>query len=352
VYVDDRPKLLSEGDTIDIRGVTGVLGEDGSRFPLAGQFVVHDLTRNLTLKRPPGDSAGPLLIRGLTSFELRDVDGTYQLQRRIEIAEIEPPLGGGVWNKIVTVYPHGYVTGDEVFISGFVAAFRTKLLGLGPLALNNRYFKITVIDETGFTLDNETVDHSAPVPFVYPEGWVQRVDRLVDYPDVGTWASGGTVSVAGNQISNLDHLEGEEVTIVANGCLLDPVEVVGGVVVIDDPFSVAQVGLPYRSRLKTLPINLPTGTLTGVRKRTPEVVFKVVKTAGFSFGVSDQSLQGLINPGHDVRWGLPESLFDADIVEPVNSLWGESDSMIVQQDDPYPFTLLAIVLSVEANPNG
>lgn len=73
--------------------------------------------------------------------------------------------------------------------------------------------------------------------------------------------------------SGLDHLEGREISVFADGAMRSPVTVSGGSVTLDKPASIVVFGLDYApaSVARTLPVNLQSqrGLMTG-RKRQPK----------------------------------------------------------------------------------
>jgi len=104
--------------------------------------------------------------------------------------------------------------------------------------------------------------------------------------------SGLTVRGAGlTEISGLDHLEGHEVHILADGGVQPPQVVRKGRVGLQYPADVIQVGLPYRSLLTTVNFeaDLPDGTAQGRPKRTTHLQLRLLESAAGAAGAAPVS---------------------------------------------------------------
>jgi hypothetical protein len=103
------------------------------------------------------------------------------------------------------------------------------------------------------------------------------------FVDCGLTYSGTPV----NRVTGLSHLEGQTVSILADGATRTPQKVVSGAVSIGLPAaSLIHVGLPYVSRISTLPLadTGPAGTVQGARKRPHEVRLLLHETGGVAVG--------------------------------------------------------------------
>ncbi|MDQ4678173.1 hypothetical protein, partial [Stenotrophomonas maltophilia group sp. RNC7] len=80
----------------------------------------------------------------------------------------------------------------------------------------------------------------------------RRVEALEDafFVDAGLSYSGAPATTFGG----LDHLEGEEVNILADGAVMSRQVVTGGEVTLQQPASTVHVGLPITADLVTLPM--------------------------------------------------------------------------------------------------
>lgn len=103
------------------------------------------------------------------------------------------------------------------------------------------------------------------------------------YVDSGLSYNGTPVST----LSNLAHLEGEEVSVIIDGAVHPNVTVESGAVQLQYAGSKISIGLPYVAQLRTMPFEAGAadGTAQGKTMRINNVVFKLYKTGpGLSYG--------------------------------------------------------------------
>jgi hypothetical protein len=93
-------------------------------------------------------------------------------------------------------------------------------------------------------------------------------------------------------ISGLDHLEGEEVSVITDGYVHPNRTVNSGEIVLQKAASVVVIGLPYTATLKTMPIEAGAadGTAQGKQMRVSNVVVRLLETApGLYYGPSEDN---------------------------------------------------------------
>ncbi len=180
--------------------------------------------------------------------------------------------------------------------------------------------------------------NNMPVP-VYPNQW--------------------SISVPITVVSGLNHLEGMEVAILADGSIVPNQIVVGGTITLPQAASAIVVGLPFIAQVQTLYLN-PQGTPTttqGKRKGISAVTVRVESSRGVSVGVNqpDQSTQP--DNASPVWTGMTEikqrnalitagnaiPLFTGDERVIVSGAWDEKGQVAVQQTYALPLSLLAVV---------
>ncbi len=145
-------------------------------------------------------------------------------------------------------------------------------------------------------------------------------------------------------IAGLDHLEGERVQVLTDGAVHPDQTVTGGEISLGSPATVAQVGLGYSSRLETLDIEFGAtdGTALGKRQRTHEVTAKLFGTLGGRIGYDESHLEELpFRIGSDLM-GQSPPLFTGDKTITFPSDWNRRGRVLAAQDQPLPFTILAI----------
>ena len=162
-----------------------------------------------------------------------------------------------------------------------------------------------------------------------------------------TYDGASTTSLTG-----LGHMEGEKVKIWGDGAIIPDEIVVSGAITLDSAVSVAQVGLPYKHRGKTLRITggSESGTVIGKKKRNYEITFVLLDSYVFKYGPEDSKL---IEKDFRVvadAAGSGAPLFTGEETMRIEGGWEEDSRIIFESDEPAPFTLLAIAPNVSINP--
>ena len=178
------------------------------------------------------------------------------------------------------------------------------------------------------------------------------VNGEVVYTFNSTTYSTGSWGLSVSSISGLDHLEGKDVTVLADGGLDKPNKTVsnGSITLTHDAFIVT-AGLPYTQYIKTLPqdVGAQRGTAVGKIQRISEVAFKVNRShTGFSTGGSDAELQKVQFRSADTLMGTPEPLFTGIIPNiTFRNDYKYGSQIIIQNSDPLPIELQSIVSTID-----
>lgn len=158
---------------------------------------------------------------------------------------------------------------------------------------------------------------------------------------------GGTYDGApATTISGLDHLEGEEVSALADGVAYTGLTVSSGEITLPEAASVVHVGLPYTSTLRTLPVSMEAEAYgQGIQKNVNSVTLRVHEALGMSAGPSlDQMTQYPQRSTED--YGDPTALFSGIMEVVIIPNWDEEGQVYVQQALPLPVTISSQVLDV------
>lgn len=167
------------------------------------------------------------------------------------------------------------------------------------------------------------------------------------YVDAGLTYSGAPATV----LSGLSHLEGATVTVCADGASHPTRVVSGGSITLQRAASTAHVGLPYVHRGRTMRPEAGggDGTSQGKRKRAATVVFRFLETLGAKFGRDFEHLDPVQFRRTDDAMDTAPPLFSGDSTV----IWPggyDTDGYICwQQDQPLPFTLVAIFPQITTN---
>lgn len=149
--------------------------------------------------------------------------------------------------------------------------------------------------------------------------------------------------------SGLDHLEGEDVSVVADGevianpndSTLPVITVASGAITLTDAASVVHVGLPYLSDIETLDIDTPQGrSAKETKMNINRVNLFVEETQGLWAGQSEPAAvtDGLQRFEYD-----DDSLVTDAIKVNIESTWNSNGRIFVRQVDPKPVTILAAI---------
>lgn len=152
--------------------------------------------------------------------------------------------------------------------------------------------------------------------------------------------------------SGLDHLEGQSVSIVADGVVLNNQIVEGGQVVIEKAALSVQIGLPYTHIIEPLPPSVVNGGGTGRATRLVEAIFRIEDTASMRLdvgrGLKDVPLRQTAGP---IVLDAPPPLVSKDVK--VRALGWQSDGSkplwMIEQSVPLPFTLLSVTTELKVN---
>lgn len=160
------------------------------------------------------------------------------------------------------------------------------------------------------------------------------------FVDCGLTYDGSPVTT----ITGLDHLEGQVVSVLADGAVHPDRTVESGSIILVRAASVVHVGLGYVSDIQTLNIEAGAadGTAQGKTKRINRVVARLYKTLGLKYGPSEDKLDVFTFRTSADAMNSPPALFTGDIEINWNSGYDKEGSMYFRQDQPLPFTLLGL----------
>ena len=159
--------------------------------------------------------------------------------------------------------------------------------------------------------------------------------------------SGSAVST----ISGLDHLEGQTVSILANGATHPDKTVSSGSITLDRSSTSVKVGLAYTSLLQTMRLNAGSqnGTSQGKTKRIYDITVRMFETIGVEVGPDLSNLERIpFRSSADLMdEGIPPFTGDKEVEFRGNF---ETDGFIfVRQTQPLPFTILSLYPRLTTN---
>ena len=152
-------------------------------------------------------------------------------------------------------------------------------------------------------------------------------------------------------ISGLDHLEGQTVSILANGATHPDKTVSSGSVTLDRSSTSVKVGLAYTSLLQTMRLNAGSqnGTSQGKTKRIYDITVRMFETIGVEVGPDLDNLERIPfrSSTNLMDEGIPPFTGDKEVEFRGNY---ETDGFIfVRQTQPLPFTILSLYPRLQTN---
>ena len=169
------------------------------------------------------------------------------------------------------------------------------------------------------------------------EGMVAGCPTFPTEVPAGEWSIVTPTDVVGG----LWHLEGKNVSVLADGDAYLDLPVVDGQVTLEAAASKIVVGLPYLCRARTLPLNIMQQSLEGRRKDLLQVVTRVLRTRGLSIGPDFDSMVEFKDRTSEA-WGEMLRWFSGMISSSVNSGWEEDVYLCYEQSYPLPATILGL----------
>lgn len=178
--------------------------------------------------------------------------------------------------------------------------------------------------------------------------FVEQLDDTLNLDSALT----GEVETPATLWSGLDHLEGETVSIVANGEVKDAQTVISGAITLEEAASSIEIGLPFTHIIEPLPPSALGNAGAGRRIRLIQGTFRLQDTQSLKLdlgrGLNDIALRQL---GEDEILDAPPPLVSGDIR--VRALGWQTDGTAplwrIEQDVPLAFTLLSVTTEIKVN---
>lgn len=190
----------------------------------------------------------------------------------------------------------------------------------------------------------------------YTSGTVVTVEIKQAF-DKSSYASGAWYKST-DRIGNLWHLEGETISVLADGAVHPDVTVSGGYVTLDYQAFYVIMGYGYRGVLRTTAIepqdlSIPVG---GREKTVNKVGIKLLDSLGAKYGTSVKSLYNLTQPAYFTEgvdyYDRPARLFTG--VKMLPSIGGTEyeKKITIIQDSPLPCCVMGLIPFLEVEFGG
>ena len=152
-------------------------------------------------------------------------------------------------------------------------------------------------------------------------------------------------------ISGLDHLEGQTVSILANGATHPDKTVSNGSITLDRSSTNVKVGLSYSSILQTMRLDAGSqnGTSQGKTKRIYEITIRLFESVGVEVGESLDNMERIPfrTSSDPMDQGIPP--FTGDKAVEFRGNYDTDGFIFVRQTQPLPLTILSLYPELQTN---
>ena len=196
-----------------------------------------------------------------------------------------------------------------------------------------------------FTAINAHADFTVANPSAAIVVITETFDFGNDIEDAFFVDSGLTYSgSAATSISGLNHLEGQTVSILANGATHPDKVVASGAISLDRSVTKAHIGLAYNSILQTMRVDAggTEGTAQGKIKRIHDITLRLFNTAGISVGSSETEIDRIPFRSSANVMGSALPMFTGDKEVEFRGGFDNDGFIVIKQNQPLPATILAI----------
>lgn len=180
--------------------------------------------------------------------------------------------------------------------------------------------------------------------------YIERLEnRLFESQEKAFFVDSG-LTYAGDPVttvSGLGHLEGETVSILADGATCPPQVVTNGQVSIPHPANVITVGLPIDAEIQTLPIPqaLQAKVSHGMRYNVGTVWLRISESKGFFVGTDEKKMTEVKQRRTEAA-GSAVTLATDRLDITCYGDWNASGQVLIRQTDPLPLTLVELAAEV------
>lgn len=226
-------------------------------------------------------------------------------------------------------------------------------------------------EEDGYTFISET-----PTFFQAMEGWVLRAsggifnvtqfqssiqmhgrftqaptELLPDDPlnrvlkaNPGEWSIDPPIT----QVFGLDQFEGQEISVLADGGVVNGLVVSGGGITLPRPATKVVAGYGFQAQLQTMPLDLgnENNTVQGKRKKVAALTVRVHQTRGLKAGRTFETVTPIKELNRVTTMGYPIKFVTGDERIIMDPLWDVPGQICLQQDDPLPASVLGVIPEV------
>jgi len=236
---------------------------------------------------------------------------------------------------VVTADAHGLADGDIVVLADIA----------GMTEANNNIYKVANKTTNTFELNTAADANVNTSGFTaYTNGG--HIHHAVDGSAFKAYVRNGNVRKAVISITSLNHLEGETVTILADGNVITGKSVSAGAVTLDRKASRVHVGIQMVADFETLNVEAPDGTIQGRPTKMSYVTVRFEKSRGLLVGPDTSRLVEMKQRENETM-GTPTALLTGDKKIILKPDWNSNGRIFMRQPYPLPITILAVIPDVQ-----
>lgn len=147
-----------------------------------------------------------------------------------------------------------------------------------------------------------------------------------------------------SHVTGLEHLAGQDIAVLADGSVVSGIKVSADGS-FDLPFAASYIsaGLPYKMRIKTIDPELKSemGSTAGEPRNVVRAIFRLRESRGLWTGPDDNRMVPAKQEPPET-YGAPPPLITGEIAVPLIGKHNNSGSILIEQRDPLPLTILAL----------
>ena len=174
----------------------------------------------------------------------------------------------------------------------------------------------------------------------------------IDSTLYAAYTGGGTVTHVQKDFTGADHLEGEDVAVLADGAEVSGISIESGGFSLDYYVNKVHVGLPYYPLMKTMDIEAGAadGTAQGKTKKISKVTIRFYNTCGAKVGF-DEDYMDTVGKVATVPFGTgtAPALFTGNKSVNFPKGFGDEAKIVITQRSPLPITIISIMPKMTAN---
>lgn len=222
---------------------------------------------------------------------------------------------------ITTITSHTYNNGDNIRFKDVVGM--TELNGNDYIIANvtATTFELQSADSTGFT----------------------------------AYTEGGLASKLTSTVSGLDHLEGKDVAVLADGNEVTGLTVASGIVTLTRAVAIAHIGLPYTPAIELLDIDTPSPQQTTKAQSVSvsKVFIEVESSRGGFVGARQDSTSGQTTTFQEIKPRFDLDGYDAIALRTfkqevtIDPTWNKGGGVRIEQRSPLPMNILSVIPRVD-----